>query len=730
MANITQTYPIIGIHCAACKTLLEQVISKQAGVALVSVNFATEKATITFDPKIISVEQLQQVVSTVGKYQLVEETHADLDKDTVQNQHYVRLKIKVGLLGLLTLPFWIMMSGLLMIPYNIQFILATFILFIGGMDIYISALNATKARSANMDTLVALGTFTAWIYSTIITFIPSIFAEVSTQVYFEAAVLIIFFVMLGRLLEARAKHSATQAITALFKLQAKKARIIRNGKEIMIPLSQVRKGDILKVKPGEKIPVDGEIIEGASSIDESMITGESIPVDKQKKDLVIGATVNISGTFLYKALKVGNETMLAQIVKLVEQAQATSAPIQKLADKVSAIFVPIVVSIAVLSFFVWLSAGGALSTAIYVLVTVLIIACPCALGLATPTAVLVGTGKAAQKGILIKDAAALEHAYKIDTILFDKTGTLTYGKPTVITAAIPSQFEQTVYLVEKESHHPLAQAVVRHYENKFKNTTVKVTQFKDLPGRGITAQVKKKNVLIGNNMLFQAHKITIPSETRSQATKLQQQAQTVAYVAVDNKLIGLIGIADEIKQEAKQAIAMLNKMRINTVLLSGDNELTARNVAEKLGIKEVYAQVLPAQKAQIVKKMQEAPGRRKIVAMVGDGINDAPALAQADIGIAMGTGTDVAVQTGDIVLVKGSLEKVVEAIYLSRQTLTVIKQNLFWAFGYNIIGIPIAAGILYPFTGILLSPVIASGAMAISSISVVLNSLRLKHTRL
>lgn len=752
MAEKKETYPIIGMHCAACKTLLETVVGELKGVSEVKVNFATEKMLVKHDES-VSLDDLKNAVASAGTYQLVDSSegthladpahqHGVTLEKSLRDKAYAQLKQKVTLIGLGTVPFWIMMFWMLigmpflgwgMMPFNhtIQFFIATPVLFIGGKDIFVSAWNALQSKTSNMDTLIALGTTTAWGYSTIVTFFPEVFSalESGDEVYYEAAVFIIFFIMLGRLLEARAKGQAAKAISALLTLQAKEARVVKDGKEMMIPIDKVQKGDVIKVKPGEKIPVDGEIISGETSIDESMITGESIPVDKIKGDMVIGATVNTSGSFSYKAMKVGDETMLAQIVKMVEEAQATEAPIQKLADKVASVFVPTVIGIAAVAFVVWMI-FGAFSMAVYIAITVLIIACPCALGLATPTAVMVGTGKAASKGILIKDAEALEHAYAINTIVFDKTGTLTEGKPHVVFTNIPKEAEETVYVVENESHHPLAEAVVNQFKKAHEGSKLKVTGFKDVSGKGITAKVAGKDVAIGNKAMMDMQKVSTES-FESKVSELQEDAQTVSYVSIDGKVVGVIGIADVVKDDAKAAVKKLHELGIKTVMMTGDNEKTAQAIAKKVGIDEVYAGVLPGDKANKVKELQSAAeGERNVVAMVGDGINDAPALAQADIGIAMGTGTDVAIHTGDIVLVKGTLEKVVEAIFVSRETLKIIKQNLFWAFGYNTIGIPVAAGILYPFTGLLLSPIIASIAMALSSVSVVGNSLRLKYLRL
>ncbi len=811
-----QIFPIVGMHCASCKSLIEHVVSDVEGVANVMVNFAAEKMSVEYDENKVTVDNLKKAVSSAGSYTLVDQPggktvlasppeaekirsqkkneqmetmeHTSHDSHRVSNhdQHnpdndmslhdhgipldqqlrnklYNELKQKVTWLGIGSIPFLITMLwmafgmrlGLPDLPmllgdlsfektgaslsllYLLQFILATPLLFVGGKDIFKSAWLAIKIRATNMDTLIALGTFTAWLYSAIVTFFPGTFMgiEGGTEVYYEAAVFITFFILLGRLMEMRAKGQAADAIKALLHLQAKDATVIRSGKEIKIPIEEVVAGDVIIVKPGSKLPVDGEVIEGTSSIDESMVTGESLPVSKNPGDEVIGATINKSGFIKYKATKVGSDTLLSQIIKMVEEAQATQAPIQRLADTVSSVFVPVVVGIAILAFVFWLfiapnlgfiENAQAFQFATYIAITVLIIACPCALGLATPTAVLVGTGKAASRGILIKDAEALEIAHKINVIVFDKTGTLTKGQPEVVSFEIQdSKYLPYIYSLEKMSQHPLAEAIVRYLENKSDIKEIKVSEFEDVSGHGVYAKIGSQAIRIGTEKMMNDDKISIKKNLLEKAETMRGQAQTVSFVAIDKEVIGAIGIADTIKEEAVEAVAKIKSMGIKTVMITGDNKQTAQVVAAKLGIDEVLAEVLPADKAHKIKELQS--NGRNIVAMVGDGINDAPALAQSDVGIAMGTGTDVAIATGDIVLVKGTLEKVVESIQISKQTLSIIKQNLFWAFGYNIIGIPVAGGILYPALGVLLSPIIASMAMALSSVSVVGNSLRLKY---
>ena len=586
-----------------------------------------------------------------------------------------------------------------------------------------------------MDSLIAVGTFTAWFYSVIITFLP-LFSGIKlkdNEVYFEAAVFIIFFILIGRLLELRARGQTREAVKSLLQLQAKDALVIRKGVEIKIPIEQVVLGDIIIVKPGEKIPVDGLIIGGTSTVDESMITGESMPVEKSINQNAIGSTINKSGLLKVKATKIGKDTLLSQIVKMVEEAQSSETKIQKLADKISGIFVPIILILALLAFIFWfffanslgIQVENPLRIALYISTTILIIACPCALGLATPTAIMVATGNAAKKGILVKDAQALELANKLDYIVFDKTGTLTKGKPEVTDMYLPSknkEYLNYIYSLEKQSHHPLAEAVVNNLL-KLKVVEETVKNFKDISGKGVQGEIKNKNILIGTAAFMQENGVEIVEDFKDKLDSYLNNAQSVALCSISKKLFCIIAISDSIKKESKDTIKQIKGLGIKPVMLTGDNTKTANAIAKKLDIKDVYAQVLPKDKLNIINKLQTGG---KVVAMVGDGINDAPALAQADVGIAMGTGTDVAINTGDIVLVKGDLRKALQTIRLSKDTLSIIKQNLGWAFGYNLIGLPIAAGILYPSFGILLSPILASVAMALSSVSVVSNSLRLK----
>jgi Cu+-exporting ATPase len=790
-----QIYPIIGMHCASCKLLIEKMVNKLEGVKSVNVNYATEKMTVEFDESKTSVDDIRTAVNSAGSYKLIENDsgktvlasppeHDKLNHNSssgssshhdhasmLKHEEYMKLKRKVWIVGLSAIPFLGIMVLMILKSFGtieldhaplgflsfeqfdykvnlfflLQFILSTPILFWGGSQFYTSTWSALKVRAANMDTLIALGTTTAWLFSTVVTFLPNLFNQIEVDVFYEAAVFIIFFILLGRLLEARAKGQANDAIKKLLELQAKEATVIRDGKEIKVPISEVVENDVIIVRPGEKIPVDGEIIEGVSTIDESMVTGESLPVTRSSGDKVIGSTINKTSTFQFKAQKVGADTMLAQIIKMVEEAQGTTAPIQKLADKISGIFVPIVIFITILAFLFWifLASGFGLidegtnifQLSVYIATTILIIACPCALGLATPTAVMVGTGKAARMGILIKDATALELAHKIDTIVFDKTGTLTKGQPEVTDFYIAENENLKDVLglasaIEHLSEHPLSSAIVEYSDKKAGDKQdYKVVDFGMIEGRGVSGKVNNTEIILGNMRLMSEKNISLEKDLEKKADKLIEEGKTTIYMTIDGKHVALFALADTIKEESAEAISSLHKLGIKVVMLTGDNQRTAEAIASQLDIDDVIAEVLPSDKSAKIKELQSAEGER-VVAMVGDGINDAPALAQADIGIAMGTGTDVAIEAGDIILVKGSLDKVVETIRLSKTTLGVIKQNLFWAFGYNVVAIPLAAGLLYPPFGLLLSPIVASAAMAFSSISVVLNSLRIKMKKL
>jgi Cu+-exporting ATPase len=613
-------------------------------------------------------------------------------------------------------------------------ILATPVQFWVGWQFYKGAWGAFKHRNADMNTLIAVGTSAAYFYSLVATFFPSFFKAggIEPKVYFDTSAIIITLIILGRLLEARAKGQTSEAIKKLMGLQPKTARVIRNGKEIDIPVEEVLVGDIVVVRPGEKIPVDGIVKEGESAVDESMITGESIPVTKRAGDEVIGATINKTGSFKFEATKVGKDTALAQIIKLVQDAQGSKAPIQRLADVISGYFVPVVISIAIATFVIWFNFGPfpALTFALLNFVAVMIIACPCALGLATPTAVMVGTGKGAENGILIKGGESLETAHKLNTIVFDKTGTLTKGEPEVTDIVSFNSFSEEEIIkyaasAEKVSEHPLGEAIIKKaMEQKIELQDPE--NFNAISGHGIEAKINGKEVLLGNIKLMRDRNIEV-KELEFKAQELARDGKTPIYIAIKGRPAGLIAVADTLKESSINAVQSLKRLGLEVVMLTGDNRRTAEAIAKRAGIDRVIPEVLPEDKVREIKRLQS---EGKIVAMVGDGINDAPALAQADIGIAIGSGTDVAMEASDITLIKGDLKGVVAAIELSKKTIKIIKQNLFWAFFYNTVGIPIAAGVLYPFFGILLNPIFASAAMAFSSVSVVSNSLRLRRFKI
>ncbi|MCR4313446.1 MAG: heavy metal translocating P-type ATPase [Candidatus Roizmanbacteria bacterium] len=714
-----------GMHCASCVYTNEKALKAIPGVTDAAVNLASGKATLTTDSK-VEKNKISDAIKSVG-YQAMFESEESLDEkiktEKIKELKNLRIKVFVSL-SLGAIIVWGSFPGIMNFApeifknFNFQFVLATVVQFWAGRDLYQAAISSLRHRIANMDTLVVIGTTVAFIYSTFVTFFPKFFMDLGIEVmpYFDVSTVIIGLILLGRYLEAQAKAGTGEAIKKLIGLQAKTARIIRNKKEIDISINEVVVGDLIRVRPGEKIPVDGVIVEGESAIDESMVTGESMPSTKYKGDTVIGATMNRSGSFIYKATKVGKDTLLSQIIKLVEEAQGSKAPIQRLADIISSYFVPIVIMLAIGTFVGWYVFG---SSPIFVhamlrAISVLIIACPCAMGLATPTAIMVGTGIGAQHGILIKDAESLETAHKVNTIIFDKTGTLTKGKPEVtdVISNIKNKNDliQLVASIEKNSEHPLGEAIVKKAEEK-KLVLSKVEGFKSITGQGVEGMVSGKKVYVGK---------LLATDKYDDGEKLKDQGKTVVYVYINSKLSGLIAIADTIKESSLEAILSLNKMGIETVMITGDNEATARAIGEKLGIKKVLAEVMPQDKEREVKKFQK---EGKIVAMVGDGINDAPALAAANIGIAMGSGTDVAIEAAGITLVNKNLQSVTSAIKLSKQTMRTIKLNLFWAFAYNVVLIPVA------IIG-LISPILASGAMAFSSISVVTNSLFLKKANI
>ncbi|MBN2100127.1 MAG: copper-translocating P-type ATPase [Dehalococcoidia bacterium] len=723
-------FDVTGMTCATCVQNIETALNVLDGVVSASVNLASEKAYVRYNPEVVTVPRLKKAISDAG-YGAVP---ADEDARDYERQARDRERRRLVLLLIFSFSLAIPVFVLSMVkPFGsnadnwLLLGLATPVQFLVGWQFYVGTYKALRNRRANMDVLIALGTTAAYVYSLLVTAMPGAFEG---DVYFDTAALIISIVLLGRYLEARAKGRASEAIKKLMGLRPKTASVVVDGVETQVAVEDVEVGQTVVVRPGERIPVDGTVVEGNSAVDESMLTGESMPVDKKAGDEVVGATINKDGMLKFRATKVGKDTALAQIIKLVEQAQGSKAPIQRLADSVAAVFVPVVITIAMVAFIAWFAIiGKPFVFALEASISVLVIACPCALGLATPTAIMVGTGKGAQNGILIKNAASLERAYRIDAIVFDKTGTLTEGKPVVTDVVALDGVSQAEVLqlaasAEKGSEHPVGQAIVAAAREEGWEPP-DAESFQALSGRGVLSTVQGKEVLMGNRILMNENEVRTAT-AEEKVSHLESQGKTVMLVALDRKVAGLIAVSDTLRDNAAEAIRQLRRMGLETVMITGDNQQTAETIARQAGMDRVLAQVLPDDKAREVKGLQ-AGG--KVVAMVGDGINDAPALAQADVGIALGSGTDVAMESGDVVLVKNDLRDVPEAIRLSRYTIRKVKQNLFWAFAYNSLGIPIAAGILYPWTETLLNPIIAAAAMAFSSISVVTNSLLMNRYR-
>lgn len=732
------TLIIRGMSCASCVNHVEEALRGLSGVREANVNFAAERAVVEYLPGAVDVDTIRQAVVDAG-YEARVAKEEEIDKEKAAHEAKIKeLRFKIAIGALLSIPVFLGSYPSLFpwVPAGLQnfivlWILTTPVQFWVGWQFYRGAWAALKHRTSDMNTLIAVGTSAAYLYSIGLILFPLFFEAhgVAREVYFDTSTIIITLILLGRYLEAIARGRTSEAIKKLMGMQAKTARVIRNGVERDIAVDEVVPGDLVIVHPGEKIPVDGLIREGYSSIDESMITGESIPVDKKIGDEVIGATINKTGAFKFEATKVGKETVLAQIIKLVEEAQGSKAPIQRLVDKVTSYFVPVVITTAVITAIVWYLWGPApaLTYALLNFVAVLIIACPCALGLATPTSIMVGTGKGAENGILIRSGEALETAQKLTALIFDKTGTLTKGEPALTDVFTADGIEGTKLLglvasAERGSEHPLGQAIVNGAKEK-EIELFEPQDFSAIPGKGISAQIDGHAVLAGNLKLMLERGIAL-NGLEETARRFSDQGKTPMYFAVNGRPAGVIAVADTLKSNSKDAVAQLHRLGLKVVMITGDNRRTAEAIARQVGIDRVLAEVLPEDKAREVKKLQE---EGESVGMVGDGINDAPALAQANVGIAIGTGTDVAMEAADITLMSGDLRGVVTAIALSKATMRNIKQNLFWAFAYNTALIPVAAGILYPFFGILLSPIVAAAAMAASSVSVVSNALRLRR---
>lgn len=717
---------VFGMTCAACSTRIEKVLNKQEGVKSASVNLTTESASIQYNPGLVNPKAIIEKIKKLG-YDAKPKVEA-AEKQTHKEKEIKNMKTKLIISAVLAAPLLVTMlvhlfnmtiPAIFMNPW-FQFTLATPVQFIIGWQFYVGAYKNLRNGGANMDVLVALGTSAAYFYSLYESFKTIGNPEYMPHLYFETSAVLITLILFGKYLEARAKSQTTNALSSLLNLQAKEARVIRNGEETMIPVEEVAVGDRLVVKPGEKIPVDGMVVKGRTSVDESMITGESIPIEKEIDAIVIGSTINKNGSIEMEATKVGKDTALASIVKIVEDAQGSKAPIQRLADIISGYFVPIVVGIAILTFVIWIAfvQPGQFEPALVAAIAVLVIACPCALGLATPTSIMVGTGKAAENGILFKGGEHLERTHALNAIVLDKTGTITKGKPEVTNFTGDKETLQLLASAEKGSEHPLAEAIVAYATEK-NIELVNVDDFTAIPGHGIEVTISNKQILVGNRKLMQNHQIDVGG-AEQELIDYEIEGKTAMLIAIDGQFRGIVSVADTIKETAPQAIRELKKEGLEVIMLTGDNERTAQAIAKQVGIDKVIAQVLPEEKADKVKEIQD---KGKKVAMVGDGVNDAPALAIADIGIAIGTGTEVAIEAADVTILGGELLLIPKAIKISHATIKNIRQNLFWAFGYNTAGVPIAAlGLLAPW--------IAGAAMALSSVSVVSNSLRLKRVKL
>jgi len=740
------TLPIQGMHCASCVTKVEDSLRAVPGVLSASVNFGTEQATVEYIPQATGMADFKQAVSSAGDYAILETEAAgrvDAQRE-IQHKEFAALRRRFFVSAVLSSLILIGSFGRLIPGLDrIDGQIMGMILFALTLPVYLWAGRpfhrgfwiALKHGTADMNTLVSVGTSAAFLYSALATFWPSLFETGGTggaAVYYDTAAVIITLILLGRLLEARAKGRTGEAIRRLMGLRPDTARVRRGGAEVEVAVDAVVTGDVVVIRPGERIPVDGVVADGRSSVDESMLSGESLPVEKNPGDEVVGGTINRTGSFAFEATRVGADTTLARIIRIVQEAQGSKAPIQRLADRIAGVFVPVVIAVAALTFAVWLAAGPApaLTNALLNFIAVLIIACPCALGLATPTAIMVGTGRGAQNGVLIKGGESLETAHRITAVVFDKTGTLTHGTPEVTDVLSVGDAEESEILrlaagAEAGSEHPLGEAIVRRAAEQGLGIPAS-EDFQAVPGKGIRARIGGRDVLLGNRALMQEASVPL-EDLEVRAQEMAAEGKTPMFVAAEGRALGMVAVADTVKPDAGEVVARLKRMGLKVYMITGDNRRTARAVAGRIGVDEVLAEVLPEDKAAKIKQLQQSG---ETVAMVGDGINDAPALAQADVGIAIGSGTDVAVETSDIALISDSLHGVLFAIRLSRKTVRTIRQNLFWAFFYNTVGIPIAAGALFPFFGILLQPVYAAAAMAASSVSVVTNSLRLRRARI
>lgn len=733
-----ETFQVLGMSCAVCALNVETTLGAQEGVYEAKVNFAGSTVLVDYNPRVITPVELQKAVESAG-YELVVENTEDTDQaDRLQREEFLVLKRKTIGAIVLAVPVFVIGMFFMHMPYGNWIMLAFTIPVMAffGRDFFVHAYMQLKHGRANMDTLVAVSTGVAFLFSLFNTIWPEYWTSrgLEAHVYYEAAAVIIALILLGRLLEAKAKFSTSTAIKKLMGLQPKTVtKILADGSEEEVPIREVVVGDVLVVKPGEKIPVDGEVTEGSSFVDESMITGESIPVEKVKGQPVYAGTINEKGSFRFRADKVGGETVLANIIRMVQEAQGSKAPVQKLVDRIAGIFVPVVMGIAVITFIVWMLIGGdlAFTHALLTSITVLVIACPCALGLATPTAIMVGIGKGAEHNILIKDAESLELMYRVNAIVLDKTGTITEGKPVVTDihwtpGAEDERYQSILLEIERRSEHPLADAVVQKFKEKVVNEIL-VSGFENQTGKGVTAKVGDKVYLVGNRALLEVNHVVLDDDNEKLAVRWEGDGKTVVFFAGEGRVLALVAIADKIKESSRQAVATLHEKGIDVYMLTGDNALTARAVADQVGIRHFKAEVMPGEKANFVEALQH---EGKVVAMVGDGINDSQALAQSDVSIAMGKGSDIAMDVAKVTLITSDLNVIPRAIALSHQTVRAIRQNLFWAFIYNIIGIPLAAGVLYGINGFLLNPMIAAAAMAFSSVSVVTNSLRIKWKKL